>query len=192
MYGDLSLISLGRPGNACAISPPPPLLTPLCVIPNKGVLTCLRCMRLIFNLLPGNNTVCLKCWCYVYSLLLFSCNFAWIYTENTYIKRLTSFSHGCRQKLQNATCYDPYILLSPRPFHTSDHTYVPVASTTHLNFLMNLTDKVNVLCPSRVSPPNNSPMKTNYWNKQEDKSPLAHSEQALQLCLILLETRWAF
>ena len=35
--------------------------------------------------------------------------------------------------------------------HTSDHTRMPVASATHLTFLYNLTNKVNV-CPSRVSP----------------------------------------
>ena len=34
--------------------------------------------------------------------------------------------------------------------HTSDHSRTPVASTTHLTFLQNLTNKVNV-CPSRVA-----------------------------------------
>ena len=36
--------------------------------------------------------------------------------------------------------------------HTSDHTRTPVASTTQLTFLKNLTNKVNV-CPSRASLP---------------------------------------
>ena len=39
------------------------------------------------------------------------------FTQN--IHKLTSFSHESRQKLQNTTCYDPYILLSPRP-----HSYI--------------------------------------------------------------------
>ena len=43
--------------------------------------------------------------------------------KSTYIHKLTPFSHGGKQKLQNATCYDPYI-------NTSDHTRTPVASTT--------------------------------------------------------------
>ena len=34
---------------------------------------------------------------------------------HTYIHKLTPFSHEGRQKLQNASCYDPYILLSPHP-----------------------------------------------------------------------------
>ena len=34
----------------------------------------------------------------------------------TYIHTLTPFSHGGTQKLKNATCYDPNILLSPRPY----------------------------------------------------------------------------
>ena len=37
----------------------------------------------------------------------------------TYIHNLTPFSHGGRQKPQNATYYDPYILLSPR-----SHSYI--------------------------------------------------------------------
>ena len=34
--------------------------------------------------------------------------------RTTYIHTLTPFLHGGRQKLHNATCYDPYTLLSPR------------------------------------------------------------------------------
>ena len=33
---------------------------------------------------------------------------------STYIHKHAPFSHGGRQKPQNATCYDPYILLRPR------------------------------------------------------------------------------
>ena len=39
-------------------------------------------------------------------------NLQFIYT---YVHKLTPFSHEGRQKPQHATCYDPYILLSPRP-----------------------------------------------------------------------------
>ena len=46
----------------------------------------------------------------------------WVVSWNTYIHKLTPFSHGVRQKLQNATCYVPYILLSPRP-----HSYIVVS-----------------------------------------------------------------
>ena len=63
------------------------------------------------------------------------------------------FFHGGRQKLQNATCYDPYYTYSSRlvHIHTSDHTRTTVTSTTHLTFLKNLTNNVNV-GPSRASP----------------------------------------
>ena len=36
-----------------------------------------------------------------------------MYVIHEAIDKLTPFSHGGRQKLQNATCYDSYILLSP-------------------------------------------------------------------------------
>ena len=32
-----------------------------------------------------------------------------------HINKLTPYFYRSRQKPQNATCYDPYILLSPRP-----------------------------------------------------------------------------
>ena len=55
--------------------------------------------------------------------------------------------------LHNATCY--YLTYSSRlvHIHTSDHSRTPVASTTHLTFLRNLTNKVSV-CPSGASPLN--------------------------------------
>ena len=36
--------------------------------------------------------------------------------KQVYIHKLTSFSHRGRQKLQNATCYDPYILISKQVY----------------------------------------------------------------------------
>ena len=42
-----------------------------------------------------------------------------LFFGHLYIHNLTPFSHGGRWKLQNATCYNPYILLSPRP-----HSYI--------------------------------------------------------------------
>ena len=65
---------------------------------------------------------------------------------------LMPFCHGCRQNLQNATCYVPCILLSPRPHSYIYHTRTLVASTKHLTFLKDLNSKVNV-CSSRASPP---------------------------------------
>ena len=37
------------------------------------------------------------------------------YSENINKRKLTPFSHGSKQKLQNVTRYDPYILLSTGP-----------------------------------------------------------------------------
>ena len=42
----------------------------------------------------------------------------------SYKHKLTPFFHGDRPKLQNATCNDPYILLSPRPYsYIWSHTH---------------------------------------------------------------------
>ena len=65
--------------------------------------------------------------------------------------KLTPFSHGSGQKLQNAICYDPYILLVH--FQTFGHTRTctPVAGTTHLTYLKNqqLYIIIPVLNPSK-------------------------------------------
>ena len=37
------------------------------------------------------------------------------------------------------------VMASPFNIHSSVHTCTPVTSTTHLNFLKNLTNKVNVI-----------------------------------------------
>ena len=60
------------------------------------------------------------------------------------------YFHGCWQKLQNATCYDPYSRLVY--IRKSGFRCTRVASTTHLTFLKNLTNKMYI-CPSRASPP---------------------------------------
>ena len=41
--------------------------------------------------------------------------------KQSYIHKLTPFSNEGRQKLQKATCYEPYRILSPRP-HSVLHT----------------------------------------------------------------------
>ena len=55
---------------------------------------------------------------------LFDYNDLWLklFVDNvgiTYTHKLTPFPDGGRKKLQNATCYDLYILLLPRP-----HSYI--------------------------------------------------------------------
>ena len=72
---------------------------------------------------------------------------------NTYIYKLTLFSHECRQKLQNAICYDPYILISPRShpyiwsfihysgceYYAPDHS--GVMNKVHLYISLNLSKR---------------------------------------------------
>ena len=43
----------------------------------------------------------------------------------TYIHKLTPFDHGHRQKLQNTTCYDPYILLNKTFTAVLTNAYTP-------------------------------------------------------------------
>ena len=66
--------------------------------------------------------LCLRYACRLLSLLIYFYTTILIIYYINYIhkhNKLTPFSHGGRQKLQMATCYDPYILLSPRP-----HSYI--------------------------------------------------------------------
>ena len=76
---------------------------------------------------------------------------------NTYIiHKLTPFSHGGRQKLQNAT--DPYILLSPRP-HSSYRQLLCIREADFLNLCFTKFD----VCYSGWSCVGSAPEASRAW-----------------------------
>ena len=87
-----------------------------------------------------------------------------------------------RQKLQNADCYDPSILLSPRPHY--DHKRTLVASTTHLTFLKNLVwsgGMVNIIMSFQGGHPGTA------WNTLDRRGPSQRCQSHLPCKYLLLD-----
>ena len=87
---------------------------PKAIVPKNFVATQIV---ILFNLQTSAREDMMEHTWSLYCFMWFKLNLTRTHSTDltTYIHKLTTFSHGGRQKPQNATCYDPYILLSPRP-----------------------------------------------------------------------------